>query len=45
MPKFRLHTTDGKMDVTGDSPEKVRKEFEKNNPDVRVIKIKLVKGE
>jgi hypothetical protein len=44
MPKFRLHTTDGeKHDVPGDTAEAVRKAFEKDNPDVRITKIKLVK--
>jgi hypothetical protein len=44
MPKFRLHTTDGtKTDVDGKTAEAVRKTFEKENPEIRVTKIKLVR--
>lgn len=43
MPTFRVHTTEGKIDIDGGTADEVRKVVEKRSPETKILKIKVVK--
>ncbi len=43
MTIFRVHTTDGVVDVPAENPTDARKAVEKANPTAKVTKVKVLK--